>query len=196
MSHCKLTYSILTLSWKTQSWTWNWIQAAARRFSVVAGLNSPGFLDMKASLTSLGFGVHSSSSVGFSQYFLGKLRPNLIPEQPILGMVSELSLPSEFLAEMKRLSSKGVSSVLPWAVADVYPSWRLNWRSSTRRASKLSAPMILGSLCHGMKKFTKWNKPTRSLSRKPGRKLGASMVSFFKQFTECSPFSFGLFQLL
>ena len=163
---------ILTLSWKTQSWTWNWIQAAASKFKVVAGLNSPGFLDMKASLTSLGFGVQSSFSVGFSQYFLGKLRPKRIPEQPIFGMVSELSLPSEFLAERKRLSSKGVSSVLPCAVADVYPSWRFYWRNSTRKASRLSAPKMLGSLCHGTNRFTKWNKETRVLSRKPGRKFG------------------------
>lgn len=53
---------------------------------MVAGMNPFGFLAMNRSLTNLGLGVNSSSSVGFLVYFLGKLRPKRIPVQPIRGV--------------------------------------------------------------------------------------------------------------
>lgn len=164
-----------TFSWLNQSCVWNWIQAAASRFRLVAGMKPPGFLAMNRSLTTLGFGVQSSSSVGFWQYFLGKLRPNRCPEQPISGISSELNLPSEFLAFRNRLSVMGSTIVFPCAAPDAYPSWRLLARNSIRMKSKLKAPMKPGSLCHGMKKFMKWKILMNSRSRKLGSKVGDSV---------------------
>jgi hypothetical protein len=62
---------------------------------------------MKRSLNILGFGFHSSSSVGFGVNVLGKLRPNRMPLHPIRGISVELNLPSEFRAYSNRLSVMG-----------------------------------------------------------------------------------------
>jgi len=90
-----------------------WIHAAANRLSVVAGLKFSGFRDMNVWLTSLGLGFHNSSSVGFWHCLRGKLRPNLIPAQPILRISRELSLPSELRVPMYRFSVAGSSPSLP-----------------------------------------------------------------------------------
>jgi hypothetical protein len=72
---------------------------------VVAGLKSSDFLAMKVSLTSRGLGFHNSSSVGFWHSFRGKLRPNLMPAQPIFRISRELSVPSELRVPTYRFSN-------------------------------------------------------------------------------------------
>jgi len=62
---------------------------------------------MKRSLSILGFGFQSSSSVGLGVKTLGKLRPSRMPVHPISGISVELNLPSEFRAHSNLLSVMG-----------------------------------------------------------------------------------------
>src|SRR5271156_2836 len=84
--------------WKNQSWTWNWIHAAASKLTIVAGLNLPSWRAIGRSLTIRGLGDISSSGLGALVYFRGTFLPSLIPAHPINGSCNELNLPSELRA--------------------------------------------------------------------------------------------------
>lgn len=92
-----------TFSCTNQSWVWNWIHAAASRFSVVAGMNSFRVINISESIR--GFGVMISASVGLGVYCLGKFLPNRIPVHPIFGIAVELYVPSKLRASLNRSSS-------------------------------------------------------------------------------------------
>ncbi|CAM5557455.1 hypothetical protein SALBM135S_04392 [Streptomyces alboniger] len=74
--------------WLTQSWTWNWIQAAARTFSEVAGRKVSRWRSLRLTSTGLGTSKRSGRWTGL------RLRPKGAPTAPIPGRERSLYVPS------------------------------------------------------------------------------------------------------
>ncbi len=69
--------------WANQSWVWNWIQDAASRFSVVAGVNSLRRISVR--LIVCGLGVISPGIASGNALSSDTFRPKRVPAIPMSG---------------------------------------------------------------------------------------------------------------
>ena len=79
-------------SWANQSWVWNWIQAAASRFSDVAGVKVSRRISVRLIVCGLGSmspGIASGTALSSATF-----RPNREPAMPMSGSSRALYEPS------------------------------------------------------------------------------------------------------
>src|SRR3990172_411853 len=117
--------------WLNQSWTWNWIQAAARRFRDVAGTKE--WRVMSSRLTVRGFGSRRRGFLTTRSSWT--FRPNRAPAAPMRGSEKSLFRPSgwRYAADSRAGAIGGVGLTLG-TISRSSVSWRFSRLRTVRNA--------------------------------------------------------------
>ncbi len=150
----------MSRAWANQSWVWNWIQDAASRFSVVAGVNSLRRISVR--LIVCGLGVISPGIASGNALSSDTFRPNRVPAIPMSGSSSALYEPSGVRNRSAPTGHwAGVTPARRRLGSGVRVSVRFLSRSWMRNPTMFSSATGTGSLCHGRRLFRRENPATK-----------------------------------